>query len=188
MSTVLENYALYVIIGLAAVIVILIVLWIITMVRNSKMSKKYAQFMQGRDARSLEEVIQALCKDVKDNREENLHLREEINLMQRPLEESLKKVGIVRYDAFKGMKGKLSFSVCLLNDDNSGILLTNMKSTDGNYTYMKEIVNGKPQAVLGNEEKQALKEALETKGLKANDVPETNDENSGEPEIIGKTN
>ena len=47
----------YIIIGLAALIVILIILMIINVVQMSKLKKRYAIFMKGKNAKSLEETL-----------------------------------------------------------------------------------------------------------------------------------
>ena len=72
---------------------------------------------------------------------------------------SYQKIGIVKYDAFKEMAGKLSFSLCLLDAEESGFVLTAMHTREGCYTYAKEIIKGKAFVVLASEEKKALEEA-----------------------------
>ena len=72
----------------------------------------------------------------------------------------IQRVGIVKYDAFKEMGGKLSFSVALLNDNKTGFIINSIHSTDGCYVYTKEIVEGECVISLGEEEKKALMLAL----------------------------
>ena len=70
------------------------------------------------------------------------------------------KLGIVKYDAFQQMGGKLSFCLCMLDEENSGFMLNSVHSTEGCYTYTKEIINGKAMIDLGKEEEAALKMAV----------------------------
>ena len=65
------------------------------------------------------------------------------------------------------MKGKLSFSLCLLDNENSGFILTSMHTRDGCYTYLKEIIKGEAFVVLSSEEKRSLEEAKHKKILYA---------------------
>ena len=69
-------------------------------------------------------------------------------------------MGIVKYDAFNQMGGQLSFSLCLLDEKNNGFLMNSVHSAEGCYSYTKEIIGGKSKLELGEEEKQALEEAL----------------------------
>jgi hypothetical protein len=45
--------------------------------------------------------------------------------------------------------------------NHNGIIINSIRSTDGNYLYLKEIKNGESEIVLCKEEIQALKEAKE---------------------------
>ena len=70
------------------------------------------------------------------------------------------KFSIVKYDAFKEMGGKLSFSLCMLTDNNDGFVLTSVHSSnEGCYIYIKEIIKGESYVLLSEEEKKVLTEA-----------------------------
>lgn len=76
---------------------------------------------------------------------------------------TFQKVGLVKYDAFHEMGGKLSFSLALLNETNDGFVLNAVHSREGCYTYIKEIVGGNSIIVLAEEEQEALDMAKEAK-------------------------
>ena len=76
------------------------------------------------------------------------------------MKKTFQKVGLVKYDAFHEMGGKLSFSLVLLNEMNDGFVLNAMHSREGCYTYIKEIVSGNSIIVLSEEEKEALEMAI----------------------------
>ena len=73
---------------------------------------------------------------------------------------SFQKSGMVKYDAFDEMGGKLSFSLALLDQKNDGFIINAMHSREGCYTYIKEIVDGNSIIVLAEEEKNALDIAM----------------------------
>lgn len=58
------------------------------------------------------------------------------------------------------MGGKLSYSLALLDENNNGFILNSVHSTEGCYSYTKEIRNGQSSISLGEEEKQALDIAM----------------------------
>ena len=77
------------------------------------------------------------------------------------------KIGLVKYDAFKEIGGKLSFVLVLLTDENNGFIINSMHSSrEGCFTYAKEVVNGEAFVILSEEEQQALDEAKSNTGLK----------------------
>lgn len=60
------------------------------------------------------------------------------------------------------MGGKLSFCLALLDENNNGFILNSVHSTEGCYSYTKEIKNGNCNISLGEEEKKALDMAMGT--------------------------
>lgn len=129
--------------------------------KYNELNVSYQLFMKGRKAESLEEEIAALFHDIdylKVSTEKN---RKDIKKMIENLRECYQRVGIVKYDAFKEMGGKLSFSVALLNDNETGFIINSVHSSDGCYVYTKEIIEGECAISLGEEEKKALMLALQ---------------------------
>lgn len=172
---VMNNNMAYIVSGMALVILILLILLIINMVKISKMKKKYNSFMQGKDAKSLEDTLLKRLDEVDVLKEDAKVASNNIKALQENLKLAYQKIGIVKYDAFKEMGGKLSFSVALLDDNNDGFIINAMHSREGCYTYIKEIVKGESYIILGDEEKQALEIALNES--KAVVVKETEDKN-----------
>lgn len=150
----------YILIGMAVIILILAILVMIQISNTSKLKKKYSKFMQGKDAKSLEKDIIGLYEDnkfIKASADKN---KKDIRALYKRLESAFQKVGIIRYDAFHQMGGKLSFSLALLDENNNGFILNSVHSTEGCYSYTKEIRNGQSSISLGEEEKQALDMAM----------------------------
>ena len=115
---------------LAAVILILLILNIVNICSISKLKKKYQSFMQGKDAKSLENEIITLFEDnkfIKNSIEKN---RKDIRVLYHKLESSIQKVGIIKYDAFNQMGGKLSFCLALLDENNNGFILNSVHGTE----------------------------------------------------------
>lgn len=151
----------YIIIGLLLVVIAAIIISIICLVKLSKLNDKYRRFMTGKDGKSLEDAVAKRFSQVDKLIEENKKKTVEIEDIFNNLKISVQKVGIVKYDAFNEMGGKLSFSLAMLNKENSGFIINAMHSREGCYTYIKEIINGESYIPLGTEEKEALEKAME---------------------------
>lgn len=157
----------YVVIGMAGVIVIMLILLIITMAKNSNLRKKYTIFMDGENGKNLEKAILDKFAAI-DTLEENVEdIYRQIKGINSQLITAYQKIGLVKYDAFKEIGGKLSFVLVLLTAENNGFILNSMHSTkEGCYTYAKEVVNGEAFVILSEEEQQALEEAKSNVSLK----------------------
>ena len=150
----------YIFIGLAGISVLLLILVVIQMFQLRSLKQKYKKFMGGKDVKSLEKQIERIFEDnkyIKDISGEN---KKEIRTINKELEICFNKVGIVKYDAFNQMGGMLSFSIAMLNEKNDGFILNSVHSTEGCYTYIKEIKSGLSEIDLSNEEKSALSQAM----------------------------
>ena len=161
----------YILIGSLVLFLILLVLLIVTMVKQSKLKKRYEAFMLGSDAKSMEEEISGLFQDINTLKGETKDNKKEIKHIYRRLETVFQKIGIVKYDAFQQMGGKLSFSLALLDENDNGFIMNSVHSTDGCYSYTKEIKNGECEISLGEEEQKALDMAMnhEMRGRKSAD-------------------
>lgn len=141
-------------------IVVLFVIIILQMKKLNRLQKRISKFMTGKDAKSLEKDIVGLYEDnkfLKINVDKN---KKDIRTLYKNMEHAFQKIGLVKYDAFQQMGGKLSFSLALLDENNNGFILNSVHSTEGCYTYTKEIKNGECAISLGEEEQQALDMAI----------------------------
>jgi hypothetical protein len=76
------------------------------------------------------------------------------------LEGAVQHVGIVRFDAFEDMGGRLSFSAALLDAHGDGIVITSINGRQETRCYAKQVRNGTSIHNLSDEEEQAIREAI----------------------------
>jgi len=74
---------------------------------------------------------------------------------------ALRRLGVVRYDAFRDMGGHMSFSVALLDAHRNGLVISILNGRDGSRGYAKAVREGKSSSPLSNEEQEALAQALD---------------------------
>lgn len=146
----------YIIIGLAALVLIMFIIMIINMVQIFKLKKRYKIFMSGKNARNLEKTLIERLDQVDALIDANAENEKNIKILFNKMKFTFQKVGLVKYDAFNEMGGKLSFSLALLNEKNDGFVMNAVHSREGCYTYVKEIIDGNSIIVLSPEEQEAL--------------------------------
>ena len=150
----------YIFVGLTGISLVLLILVIVQMIQIGSLKKKYKKFMGGKDVKSLENKLETIIEDNKYIIELSNENKKNIREINKEMEFSFNKVGIVKYDAFNQMGGKLSFCLALLNEKNNGFIMNSVHSSEGCYTYIKEITDGKAKVLLAKEEKEALEQAL----------------------------
>jgi uncharacterized protein YlxW (UPF0749 family) len=73
---------------------------------------------------------------------------------------SVRHIGMVRFDAFEDMGGRLSFSAALLDGNGDGVVITSINGRQDTRCYAKRVTNATSIHNLTDEERQAIKEAL----------------------------
>lgn len=144
---------------LAVLVAILIILIFIIIYKMNIMSRKYSSLMSGKKGADLEKVIRIRFKEMDMVKANAKRVTKEHKEIKKHLSSCFSKYGLVKYDAFNEMAGKLSFVIALLNDDNTGIIFNAMHSREGCFTYAKEIIKGESYIPLSDEEKEALAQA-----------------------------
>ena len=150
----------YILVGIVTVLLIVLILLIVLLVKYSNIKKRYDKFMKGKNASSLEDDMHGVFEDMnllKTNTDRN---KKDIRILYKNMEKTFQKLGIVKYDAFNQMGGQLSFSLALLDENNDGFIINSVHSSEGCYSYTKEIKNGTSPISLGAEEEQALNIAM----------------------------
>ena len=140
-------------------ILIMIVMIMTLTLRVSRLSKSYTKYMAGSNGKSLEATFHEKFDKVDELSEDFAEYKARILKLENNKNAGFCKFAVRKYDAFKDVRGKMSFSVCLLDDADDGFILTGMHNSDGSYTYLKEIIKGNPITKLSAEEQKVLDSA-----------------------------
>ena len=68
-------------------------------------------------------------------------------------------MAVIRYDAFTDTGGQLSWSMALLDDSGSGVVLTSIQGRNESRTYAKNVVGWASETLLSPEEEDAITNA-----------------------------
>lgn len=137
---------------------LVLVIWQIKQLRH--LNDRYRKFMQGTRPRSMETQIQELIKTVNDLQVASLDQQNEIRTLFQRMETTFQKMGLIKYDAYKEMGGKLSYGLAVLDENNNGFLINSVHTSTGCYSYTKRIRKGKCNIELSPEEQEALNRAM----------------------------
>ena len=86
-------------------------------------------------------------------------LRQEVAALKAESGQALRHVAVIRYDAFTDTGGQLSWSMALLDDSGSGVVLTSIQGRNESRTYAKNVVGWASETLLSPEEEDAITNA-----------------------------
>lgn len=142
------------------VLVLLCLGFIVLSVRLLLVERRLKLLLQGASGKNLEAVLQ---EAIESNQAVERHLTELKGLcekLQGAAAESLRNMGLLRFNAFHDMGGDLSFALAMLDVQGNGVVLCSLVGRDECRIYAKNVVKGISPYPLSSEEKLAVKKAL----------------------------
>ncbi len=125
----------------------------------------YQKLTKGDNKKGLKSVLEELLKDFKEESIKIEELTQEIQKLQKENLYNIQKIGLVRFNPFSETGGNQSFSLALLNGEESGLVITSLHSREMTRIYSKPVKKSKAEGYeLSAEEKQAIKAAKKVKG------------------------
>lgn len=108
----------------------------------------------------MKAVLENILKQVDVSRKDIDYLKSWCDTIEKDGRLHIQKVGLVRFNPFKDTGGDQSFALSLIDENDTGVVISGLYSRSGTRWYAKRIVKGKAlEYELSEEEKRALKEA-----------------------------
>ncbi len=151
----------------AIVVSLALLIWnIILHLRVSRIRKNQQVFLSGKNGADLEKTIVEHAKNLKELDKDIQDLFGISNQIHNLAKKSIHKVGVVRFNPFKDLGGDQSFSVALLDGENTGVVISALHTREGNRIYSKPVEKGRAAKYpLTQEEQEAIRKADEKGSL-----------------------
>jgi hypothetical protein len=141
----------------------------IALQRTRRISQRQARLLRGADGESLEKMLLDYADNSVTIRSQLETAKETGTSQGQSIRRSLRRIGLVRFDAFPDIGGRQSFAVALLDDDRSGIIFSGLYSRHDMRVYAKPIVAGKSPILLTDEERRAVENARPASEMRLDD-------------------
>ncbi|MCS7171984.1 MAG: DUF4446 family protein [Armatimonadetes bacterium] len=139
--------------GILLVLVGVLGMWVQRLVRAARASAEGSVVEQLREHRQALEEVRSDLRGVYASLEE----------LGDQLLRCVQRVGLVRFDAFEDVGGRVSFSLALLDSRGDGVVLSVLNGREAVRAYAKILRNGIPSHPLSEEEKEAIAMARGTR-------------------------
>ncbi len=146
----------FVLLGGITVLLTCIVAWLFVLHR------RLGRFMQGDNARSLEQLIDGVVRKTSELETFQIELEQYLTKTEERIRKSIQGISIVRFNALSGTGegGRQSFSIAFLDEKGDGVVLSSMYVRDRFALFGKPIAEGSSEFELTKEETHAIREAL----------------------------
>lgn len=141
--------------------ILLLILYFCNILKLKKINKNYKIFMKKiGNGNNIDEMLKNYINKVDEVSDKNEEIINYCKTIDNRISLCIKKIGMVRYSAFKDTGSDLSFALALLNDKNDGVILNGIYSREMSNIYAKQVIDGKCSNKLSEEERQALEIAI----------------------------
>lgn len=160
MNALIANNFFYVVMAFGVIFLIMLFVIILMKMDISEMRRQYKKMMSGSEGANLENMLSEHAEDTKRLSSEQKRIDEDIDSVRKLLDRAITRVAVVRFDAFDNTSSDLSYCAALLDNNNTGLIISGINGREEARTYAKPIVNGESvHYKLTKEEEQALREA-----------------------------
>ena len=121
------------------------------------------RFMRGKDAKSLEEIVNKQTSDIERFKSFRKELEEYLDTVEERLDTSIRGVGTVRFNPFKGSGegGQMSFATAFIDEKENGVIISTLNTRERMSIFAKPLTEGVSEYELTEEEKEAISKAKE---------------------------
>jgi len=161
----LDSQALSTVVLVLAVAVIVLVVWVAWLQRSDALLRRRLRRLFGEgEGVGLDELLDRQFKRL-DTVAERV---EALNRLHKELEalaqQSIQKVGVVRFNPFADTGGDQSFAVALLDAAGNGVVLSSLHGRADTRIFAKQVQAGRSKHALSDEEQDAIRKALSPAG------------------------
>lgn len=119
------------------------------------------RFTRGKSGKNLEDIIVANTTDLNHFKQFRKELEIYLETVEKRLHQSIRGVGTVRFNPFKGTGdgGSQSFASAFIDEQENGVVFSSLNVRERMSVFAKPIKSGKSEYELTGEEKEAIKQA-----------------------------
>ncbi|MEI7985546.1 MAG: DUF4446 family protein [Armatimonadota bacterium] len=156
----LSHYAGWLLLFLLVIIGVISIILVRFSILLNRTRSKFGQLLNENSSQNVEELLLEHMKERQELRNHIEQLDERVVSLERKLQRSKRHLGLVRYDAFSDIGGNQSFTLAVYDDNGDGAILSSIVGRADNKVYGKNLINGKSDHNLTDEDQQAILEAV----------------------------
>jgi hypothetical protein len=120
----------------------------------------YHSLTKNTSQKDLVQILNQIVKNQDKIFQKNEQIQGIIDQIQKNDQKHLQKIGFIRFNPFSDTGGNQSFCLCLLDENDSGLVISSLHSRENTRIYAKLIKEGSsPEQSLSKEEQEVLKVA-----------------------------
>jgi hypothetical protein len=148
-----------------SIIIILAFFWLVVLsYLIFRVKSHYDRLIKNADGEDLSKILESISKKINLSAEKFEKIEKAISEIQEKSHLHLQKVSLVRFNPFSDSGGDQSFAIALLDENNDGLVISNLHSRDYSRVYAKPVKGGEAvKYQFSKEEEEAVIKAKKNK-------------------------
>jgi HAMP domain-containing protein len=147
--------------GACVLLLLLLIVVVIQIRRAGRLERRLDSLTRGVETGNLESVMSTHLDTLQRVAGDLSALTGRTAALEHAARGHLARVGLVRFNPFEDTGGNQSFALAMLDDTDSGVVVSSLHSRSTTRVYAKAIVEGRCDTALSAEEAQAVAQAVE---------------------------
>ncbi|MCP3775180.1 DUF4446 family protein [Paenibacillus sp. MZ04-78.2] len=144
----------------AAISLLFLIFVIVLWVKLNKLRRNYKSMLNGTGSLNIEQILLELQEKGSILLENDSRNEQQIQAIRRDMSTMKSQIGVYRYNAFAETGSDLSFSIAILDEQQTGVVFSGIHGRDETYVYAKPVEQGQSQYALSPEEKEAISRSV----------------------------
>jgi exopolysaccharide biosynthesis protein len=124
-----------------------------------KIKRTYEKVIGTLQKEDVFDLLQKILTEKEEIKNDINQIKIKVNAIEKEGKKAIKKVGIVRYNAFPDVGSDLSYSIAFLDEEDNGVVISGIYGRHETATFAKPIEKGYSKYPLSAEEVQAIERA-----------------------------
>jgi len=138
---------------------LLLLFCILLSVRINRLRKSTKRLLTGMDGANLETGVHHVLNVLDEIKQKQADQQFALNRMAQRLAGQCANVAVIRYNAFGDIGSDLSFSLAILDDEQTGVVITSIYGREESRVYAKPVEKGSSIYNLSEEELTVIRKA-----------------------------
>lgn len=123
----------------------------------------YKKLTQNVGVGDIKKILEKILSHGDENTKTIKEIIKRLDLVEEKDKSHIQKVSLIKFNPFNELGGEHSFCLAILDDRNTGVVITGLHARERTRIYVKDIKNGKSSLELSVEERKALDNAQRSK-------------------------
>ncbi len=119
----------------------------------------YRKLTKGVEVDDIKKILTKILTRSDENTKEIKEVIKRIDYIEEKDKCHIQKIGLIRFNPFSELGGDHSFCLAILDDKDTGVVITGLHTRDRTRVYIKDIKSGKSNFELSTEEKKSIASA-----------------------------